>query len=256
MNRTAIIVHVFYPELWPELRACIRNVSEPHDVFITFSDAASVEAVRRDMPEAKFVPCENRGYDIWPFLKVLKSLPSGAYDRVVKLHTKRDVLDDFQYRFNHAVFNGSAWRDYLLAFLRTPEAWEKTRTVLSRQDVGMVADRHVVMRRGDVPLERTKASFDRAVEFMKLSADEMARGGQYVAGTMFAAKFAALEPLLGLDFSADDFDPPRGHMTETFAHVMERALGLSVSAAGLRIAAFNGSLRLRRFLFHFRPGRP
>ena len=256
MNRTAIIIHVFYPELWPELRACIRNVSEPHDVFITFSDAASVEAVRRDMPEAKFVPCENRGYDIWPFLKVLKSLSSGAYDRVVKLHTKRDVLDDFQYRFNHAVFNGSAWRDYLLAFLRTPEAWEKTRTVLSRQDVGMVADRHVVMRRGDVPLERTKASFDRAVGFLKLPAGEMAKGGQYVAGTMFAAKFAALEPLLGLDFSADDFDPPQGHMTETFAHVMERALGLSVSAAGLRIAAFNGSLRLRRFLFHFRPGRP
>ena len=73
---------------------------------------------------------------------------------------------------------------------------------------------------------------------------------------MFVAKFAALEPLLGLDLSADDFDPPQGHETETFAHVMERALGLSVSAAGLRIAAFNGSLRLRRFLFHFRPGRP
>ena len=256
MSRTAIIVHVFYPELWPELKDCIRNVSEPHDVFITFSDAASVEAVRRDMPEAKFVPCENRGYDIWPFLKVLKSLPSGAYDRVVKLHTKRDVLDDFRYRFNHAVFNGSAWRDYLLAFLRTPEAWRKTRAVLSKPDVGMVADRHVVMRRGDVPLERTKASFDRAVEFLKLPADEMAKGGQYAAGTMFAAKFAALEPLLGRDFSAEDFDPPQGHVTETFAHVMERALGLSVSAAGLRIAAFNGSLRLRRFLFRFRPGRP
>lgn len=256
MSRTAIIVHVFYPELWPELRACIRNVSEPHDVFVTFSDAASVETARRDMPEAKFVPCENRGYDIWPFLKVLKSLPSGAYDRVVKLHTKRDVLDDFRYRFNHALFNGSAWRDYLLAFLRTPEAWRKTVSVLSKPDVGMVADRHVVMRRGDVPLERTKASFDRAAGLLGLSAEEMAKGGQYVAGTMFAAKFVALEPVRRMDFSADDFEPPQGHQTETFAHAMERALGLSVSAAGMRIAAFNGSLRIRRFLFRFRPGRP
>lgn len=256
MSRTAIVIHVFYPELWPELWDCIRNVSEPHDVFVTFSDAASVEAVRRDMPEAKFVPCENRGYDIWPFLKVLRSLPPNAYDQVVKLHTKRDVLDDLRYRFNHAVFNGTAWRDYLLAFLRTPEAWRKTLALLSKPDVGMVADRHVVMRRGDVPLERTKASFDRAVEFLKLPADETARRGQYVAGTMFAAKFAALKPLLRRDFSAEDFDPPQGHMTETFAHVMERALGLSVSAAGLRIVAWNGSLRLRRFLFHFRPGRP
>ena len=41
-------------------------------------------------------------------------------------------------------------------------------------------------------------------------------------------------------------------MTETFAHVMERALGLSVTAAGLRIVAFNGSLRLRRAWYRLR----
>ena len=63
---------------------------------------------------------------------------------------------------------------------------------------------------------------------------------------MFAAKPAALRPLLGKELTAELFEPPAGHMTETFAHVMERALGFSVTAAGLKIVAFNGSLRLRR----------
>ena len=63
---------------------------------------------------------------------------------------------------------------------------------------------------------------------------------------MFAATPAALRPLLEKELTAEMFEPPAGHMTETFAHVMERSLGLSVTAAGLKIVAFNGSLRLRR----------
>lgn len=255
MKRTAVIVHVFYPELWPELARCIRNISDPFDVFVTAVDGSLAETVRRDFPEARFVSCENRGYDVWPFIRVLRDLPAEDYDWVVKLHTKRDVLDDFRYRFNHAVFNGSAWRNYLLSFLKTPAAWRRTRRLLGKRGVGMVADRHVVMRRQDVPLERTRESFDRAVALMGLPAATKANG-QYVAGTMFAARIAALAPILRLNLTAEDFEPPRGHLTETFAHVMERALGLSVSAAGFRIVACNGSLGLRRFLFHFRPGRP
>ena len=42
------------------------------------------------------------------------------------------------------------------------------------------------------------------------------------------------------------FEPPAGHRCETYAHLMERMFGFSVAAAGLRIAAFNGSLAWRR----------
>ena len=250
--RIAVIVHVFYPEFWPELARCIRNIDGDRDIFVTFVDETAVEGARRDFPDAHFVRCENRGYDVWPFLRVVQALDLGDYDCIVKLHTKRDVVDDFRYKFNHAVMNGPAWREFLLAFAKTPKAWRKTVRKLFRPDVGLVAERHVILRRRDVPIERTYESFDRAAELLGLPIGRMRRTGQYVAGTMFAAKPAAFKPLLSRTFRAEDFELEWGHQTETFAHVLERAIGLSVSAAGFHLVAFNGSLFWRRFVYLFR----
>ena len=81
-----VIVHVYYPQFWPELRDCIRNVGAC-DVVVTYVDEASVAEARRDFPNARFVLCENRGYDIWPFVTALKAVDLAAYDLVAKLHT-------------------------------------------------------------------------------------------------------------------------------------------------------------------------
>ena len=247
-----VVAHVLYPQLWPELADCIRNITERKDVVITFVDEASVVEARRDFPDARFVLCENRGYDVWPFIRALRATDPSSYDVIVKLHTKRDVEETRGYHFNHVRFYGSAWRNHLLAFVRTPEAWMRTLRKLSRPGVGMVADRHVVMRRNDVRWERTRASFDAAAGFLGIDPEAVRRRGQYVAGSMFAARPAALLPLLEKPLEAKMFDPSEGHLTETFAHVVERAFGLSVGLAGLRITAFNGSLGFRRALFPFR----
>lgn len=249
--RTAVIVHVFYPQFWPELAQCIRNIGGDREIFVTYSDEASVAGARRDFPNARFVLCENRGYDVWPFLRVMQTLDLGDYDCIVKLHTKRDVEETRGYHFNHVKFYGPVWRNHLLAFVRTPEAWMRTLRKLSRPDVGMVADRHVVMRRNDVKWERTRASFDAAAGFLGIDPEAARRNGQYVAGSMFVARPAAFLPLLEKPLEAKMFEPPKGHLTETFAHVLERAMGLSVAAAGLRLAAFNGSLFWRRLFYAF-----
>ena len=244
--KTLVVVHVYYPQLWPELAACVRNIDGERDLVVTYGDEAAVAEARQDFPEARFLKCENRGYDIWPFIVALQSSDLSAYDAIVKLHTKRDVVSDIIFDFNHAVYNGPAWRNFLLGFVRTPETWQRVRRLLAKPGVGMVAERHVVMRRRDVPVSRTKESFDAAAEFLGLDPKAVRRSDQYVAGTMFAAKPAALRPLLKKELTAEMFEASAGHMTETFAHVMERVLGLSVTAAGLKIVAFNGSLRLRR----------
>ena len=242
--KVLVVVHVFYPQLWPELAECLRSIDDEKDVIVTYIDEQSVVSARRDFPEAKFLRCENRGFDVWPFLRALQETDISHYDLVVKLHTKRDIAG---YHFNHMVYDGAAWRNFLLAFVRTPEAWRRTRQTLMRSGVGMVADRHVVIRRRDVSAERTHRSFDEAAEFLGFDPAAVRKSGQYVAGTMFAAKTAALGPLLSKKLTAADFEPSAGHETETRAHVIERALGLSVTAAGMRLAAFNGSLFWRRF---------
>ena len=244
--KAAVIAHVFYPEFWPELATCIRTVGTDCDLFVTFVDEAAVAEARRDFPAARFIACENRGYDVWPFLKVLQEIPLDDYDMVIKLHTKRDVTGELLV-LNHAWVGGGAWRELLLAFVATGDAWRSTLRCFTDPRIGMVADRRLVFCGDTLPAAADGGTFDRArEEFRRLTGFAVPEGAEYVAGTMFAARPTALKPLLARRFEVSMFEPPAGHRCETYAHLMERMFGFSVAAAGLRIAAFNGSLVWRR----------
>lgn len=242
-DRVLVVAHVFYPRLWPELKACLANIGAPRDIVITYIDEASVDQARKDLPEAKFVRCENRGYDVWPFLKVLQEVNRRDYGYVVKVHTKRDVPTDWV--VNNAYLGGPVWRRLALGFISTPKAWCRTLRALRRPEVGMVADRRLIFVR-----ETTDAShfpdFDLACEDICRMTGLMVSDGQYVAGTMFAAKMTALEPILSKPHSADDFEPSSGHGAVTRAHILEREFGLAVEAAGLKVEGFDGSVAWRR----------
>lgn len=248
--RIAVIVHVFYPDLWRELAACIRNIGEPKDVYVTFVDEAAVVCARADFPKAKFIRCENRGYDIWPFLQVLQCIDLSAYDIVVKLHTKRDIRYDLV--MNHAWFSGSRWRKYLLGFVRTRRAWRRTLSALNRPDVGIAADRHVIFD-GEIAGPEFRPTVERAMAEAEALAGMRPREDLFVAGTMFAARASALAPLLRRRHAADDFEPYGGHDRETHAHVMERVFGFCASAAGFRVVAFSGSVDFWRWYYRQSP---
>lgn len=246
--KTLAIVHVFYPEMWPELATCLRNLGAC-DLVVTCVDESAVSGARRDFPSASFLLCENRGYDVWPFVKALKSVRLEDYDLVVKLHTKRDIVKDHPFTMGGVKLNGSAWRDCLLGFVRTPEAWARTRAAFEDPRVGMVADRRLVYSR----TEGGKVWFDQAVDELRgrfsLPAD---RGGFFVGGTMFAVRAELMKPFRDHPFSSEQFSPSGSHEPTTYAHLMERMMGLAVCAQGFRIAGWNGSVAVWRFLYRLR----
>ena len=246
MMKTLCIVHVFYPEFWPELAACLRNIDGPIDLIVTYVDETKgiPEMVRADFPEARLVLCENRGFDIWPFLKALQSVNLPDYSILVKLHTKRDVKRDGRpLVFNHCNFAEKAWRNYLLGFVRDEEAWSATKARLAQPGVGMVADRHVIMRRDDTPWFGTRRSMDAAVEFVENMYGATVSGNvQFVAGTMFAARPMIFAKLLARGWKADDFSESVRNGTEQTAHLLERVMGVVVSAEGFRVDSPFGDL--------------
>jgi len=244
--RILVIVHVFYPEMWPELADCIRNVGVA-DLVVTYVDEDSVRQARLDFPTARFVACENRGYDVWPFLKALKTVDVLSYDIVVKLHTKRDLICPKKDVVGHTLLNGSAWRNHLLAFVRTPDAWARTLRKFDDPRVGLVADRHVIFLRRDGLKAKYCESFDAAVRELTDEWHLPARSsGRFVGGTMFAVRAQALRPFLEREFTPEMFGVSAGHDAETYAHVLERMFGLAVGAQGYRVVAFNGSVTWRR----------
>ena len=247
MKRILVVVHVFYPQLWDELAECVRNVSEPHDLTVTYSDESAVAQARLDFPRARFLRCENVGFDIWPFIKALDGIDLAGYDYIVKLHTKRDVILDRPFRFNHANFAGARWRNRLLSFIRTPEAWRRSVARISGDaSVGMVADAACILRRNDVPWELTREGFDKGLELARSIGVEPANP-QFVGGTMFLARAAIFRPLQGR-FAAADFGGELVHSTVTTGHFLERVIGFCACVDGMHIVDPDGILARRRFV--------
>lgn len=89
-------VHIYYPEMWYELRQCIQNIV-PHsfDLYVTMVEEHQdiITDIKDSFPSAKIKVVENRGYDIYPFIKILNNLDMDDYSYVIHLHTKRDMPD-------------------------------------------------------------------------------------------------------------------------------------------------------------------
>ena len=141
-GRVLVIVHVFYPELWPPLADRIARIPAPVDLVVTLVEGRSealADSIVAQFPDARFEVVPNRGRDMWPFVRVLELGMVGDYDAVLKLHTKASV---------HRI-DGAAWRDRLLDSLcPSPEGIGLILELLRRDpDVGMVAPAGAVLGR-------------------------------------------------------------------------------------------------------------
>lgn len=90
--KVAVVVHVYYPELWPEIAARLRALSHPFDLWITTTTdrQESVTAqVRADFAEARIHARPNAGMDVLPLLHLVPELVRHGYVAVCKLHTKQ-----------------------------------------------------------------------------------------------------------------------------------------------------------------------
>ena len=250
--KTLATVHVFYPEFWPELAECLRRVDSPMDIAVTLPEGSSFAAeVRRDFPNADVAYCENRGFDLWPFLSTLDRIGLDGYTHVLKLHTKRNVHRDPPMVFNAFDYEGPRWRQALLSFVSGEGAFAKCRALMERDpSVAMVAGRDVILRRSDVKSPAVRKTFDEALSYAAERLGIRPERPEFVAGTMFLAKAEVFRPFLGR-FSAPDFDVSvKDDTVVTLAHILERALGFSACAVG-RIADPDDSMRMRHLKTDF-----
>lgn len=244
------VVHVFYPEFWPQLADCLRRVNPDH-IVVTAMEASVFPMIAKDFPQAETLICENRGFDVWPFLKAINSVKLDDFDLVVKLHTKRDFNEPFEALLEHERnLTGPAWRNLLLDFCASDANWQQTLTRFQDREVGMVANWRLVLGRWSRPqIGGSERTFDRAVELAvadKARRKQLQDNGLFVAGTMFAARREVIACLLKLlsPLHAERFEVSARN-GDVFAHVVERLIGICVSVSGMRIEAIDGGLAER-----------
>lgn len=224
----AVVIHVYYHDLWDEFDARLRQLDFDHDLFVTLTYKGDetdelVERIRHDWPRARVLPMPNHGRDIFPFIHLINAGLLSPYKAVCKFHTKKSPHRQ----------DGDHWRQHLIDGI-LPETG--TRALLERfvaePDAGFwVADgQHYnstnwwgsnksktieLLQRIEIPVDLDHLSFP--------------------AGSMYWLKPQIVTLLRGLQLGPENFDPELGQTDGTVAHAIERVLGVMTEAVGLKI---------------------
>lgn len=197
---------------------------------------------------------ENRGYDIWPFIKALKTVNLDEYEFLIKVHTKRDMGKIVAIIDNKYFFRGQYWRNMLLSFISSKDNFHKCLVAFKDPAVGMINNHRL--------FDRTRETTDNPhlVYCLNESRKLLSEVGisakpcdevKYVAGTMFICRAAIFKPLQEMNFDVNQFAVVNRKNENDLAHVMERVFGWLVTSQGYSIAdpysRFNESFR---FFFH------
>ena len=220
MKPILVHIHIFYPEMWKELRECIKNIApHPFDMFVTMVEEHSEiqTDIKNNFPSAKIEIVENRGYDVAPFIHVLNQINLDDYSYVVKLHTKRDINKGPYFRN----MQGSIWRDTLLSFISSKDMFNKYLEALKKDSqIGMQANHKVIVHH-DFYDEYANSEMKKWLKDNKFPHLKYA----FVAGTMFIARASIFKDIKKLHLKINDFPATKGEHKTQLAHIFERYLG-------------------------------
>ncbi|MEA2840922.1 MAG: hypothetical protein QOF41_2252 [Methylobacteriaceae bacterium] len=226
--RIAVVVHVFYREMWRQIVQYLKNIPLPYELFVTVTegaDALTFAGIRRTHPGANIVVVPNRGWDIAPFFRVFSGERlSERFDVVCKLHTKKGRTYPDLWRkmmLDSTLGNRLMVTELLLEFRREPEL------ILAGADEFFISGPKFIGPNGPMVAavaERYKPGTNLPSEW------------GFFAGTMFWMRPQAYERLAQIVEAIGALDDERKSNDGEFAHAVERAFGL-VAALDLKRVA-------------------
>ncbi len=216
--RILVILHLYYMDSWPAIRKYLRNLSPyTHDLIVTYipehSSAETLEEIKKYKPGVKLCACENRGFDVGPFLEVLSETDLKRYDIVYKLHSKGTGRKCI-YIYDQ-IFKRSDWfKNLYNAILGGLSVHATIDALYNNKTIGLVAAENLITQD-----PKHKQAFTLAYAREKnISINE---NYHFVAGTCFAIRAELLEQVKKWKIRLEDFMPTqRG--TFSLAHAAER----------------------------------
>jgi lipopolysaccharide biosynthesis protein len=231
-KKIAVVVHLFYTDMWSEINAKLALISEPFDLFVTLNQRDKSFASKISHEGAKvftyIVP--NRGRDVLPFLFVARRLRAAGYEYVLKLHSKRS---------KHRL-DGSNWFNEVLdGLLSDEDVVEKTIELLGDETVGVIGpENHLVSLKRHMGSNKLQLKDLLVHAYSHKVADDVLKNTEvypYIGGTMFWARIDVFDDLLGLHLMPDDFSSEHGQIDGTMAHAVERFIGVSAKVSGKQL---------------------
>jgi hypothetical protein len=231
-QEVCVLIHIFYPDLWPELAAFANNFGgTAHDIYVNVVDIAwslRFQEEIRELCPAAFVQLSNdNGRDIGGFVRLLDNIDTEKYEFFAFMHSKKSP--------HIASEQGAYWRRMLLnAFCGSRETVAQCISLFHEDpSVGLIATKN--WRATD--LSNNAGHYQRLLD--RFGVKEEHRDPEYVSGTMFLIRSDIVrrlyDGLKSIEFEYGGDKDLDFHMDGQIAHGVERIIGNLVRDMGYRI---------------------
>ncbi len=226
-TNVAIVCHLFYPDIWPEIKKYISQIETAFDLFVTIPphiEDATAAKLLKEYPRMHLYKTENRGRDVLPFLLVMDHIGTSTYKYICKLHSKKTGASPL----------GHVWRKLLyFDLIGSDQTVKETVEIFEKDpDVGIITGKNCILDSERYDYGNT-SKIDKLVEMSGfLFQDEYLFAG----GTMFWIRSELLEPVLKLFREGKlEFEEEKGQKDNTIAHALERFFGIVCHVKGKKI---------------------
>lgn len=229
-KRLAVLFHLYYFDLWPEISNYLRNIEEEFDLFINIVESIWQpeihDQLRQDFPNARIIISKNNGKDIGGQLASMGQLDFSQYDIFCLCHTKKSphisqVMSD-------------QWRkDLYDAILGSPEKVRINLEVMRNDSsVGLIGSRY--WRNTEV-LNNTKY-YQQLLDEFEIKPE--ARDCEYLSGTMMFVRPQIMKIIYdkygNVELENGDGASISFQKDGQIAHAIERIIGNLVRNQGMR----------------------
>lgn len=221
-TKLAVVVHLYYLDLWPIIRQRLRNIDIPYDLFVSVQlkdKDISLDRVNTFHKTTNILAFPNRGRDVLPFLLITKKIDEvKQYKYVLKIHSKKSLHRN----------DGNEWLVSLLSELIPTDITSIIKT-LQKKDTGAIGpashvvslERYMGGNRDLIGSILRKTTDKKTIEQILYNQSRY----PFFGGTMFWCRLDYLLPLLNANLTPADFNSERGQVDRTTAHAIERTLG-------------------------------
>lgn len=245
----AVILHVYYPEIFSEIAAYLSNLEKEFDLYVSIPDTHTALAgkIFAAFPQAYLTISENRGRDILPFLRILKAIQPLGYDCLLKLHTKQSP---------HRA-DGELWRQEVYQqLIGSPAGVSLIRDRLrTDQEVGFLGPKGHVLN-NELYIGGNAANLSLLAKRADIQ-DWQNEPFYFVAGTMFWANPAAFQWIDQVDLKLSEFEPEPIDADGALVHSLERFFGLAALKMGFKILEVDGEGQITEpspdFIYQYAP---
>lgn len=219
-SKIAVIIHLFYPELWDILTEKLDSIDQDFDVFVTIPEKHKGLKLTYKNHKVVVIPVPNWGRDILPFMHVVRKVRAAGYEYVLKLHSKKSK------QISRA--DANYWlRTSLDALLANKLS---VKNILKKLDnsakiIGVKEFTVKMTLGGDIGLKGRIQEYYAQKDAKKITKniDKFV----FSAGSMFWARTDAFDEILDRHIVADDFELEYGQLWNTLAHFLERDIWIN-----------------------------